>query len=189
LRIGGFNEGPPPYPGPDCLQLHTYPYWRSNGNSFPANLCPNEAPILGTRTAHPLRVYTNDIERMIVTVEGKVGIGATPPSGPIGGYRLYVGQGIATRDVLVKLGPWPDYVFADDYGLMPLDELRAFVQRNSHLPGIPSAAEVEAKGGVEVGELQRRMLETIEQQALYILELEAKFNGLEQRLNALETSK
>ncbi len=189
LRIGGFNEGPPPYPGPDCLQLHTYPYWRSNGNSFPANLCPNEAPILGTRTAHPLRVYTDDIERMIVTVEGKVGIGATPPAGPIDGYRLYVGQGIATRDVLVKNGAWPDYVFDETYRLQPMSELRAYLQRNRHLPGIPSAREVEEKGGVEVGDLQRRMLEVMEQQALYILQLEERLARVEQRMGNHEASK
>lgn len=189
LKIGGFNDGPPPYPGPDCTLLHTYPYWKSNGNAFPANLCPSESPILGTRTAHPLRIYTNDVERILITTDGKVGIGTVPSSGPVDGYRLYVGQGIATRDVLVKLGPWPDYVFAEDYALMPLDELRRFVQQERHLPGIPSVAEVEEKDGVEVGDLQRRMLEVVEQQALYILQLEERLQRAEQRITTLEASK
>ena len=94
-----------------------------------------------------------------------------------------------TRDVLVKLGDWPDYVFQEGYHLLSLGELKNYLRTNKHLPGIPSAAEVDAKGGVEVGDLQKRMLETIEQQALYILQLEERVKAMEQRLNALETSK
>jgi hypothetical protein len=90
---------------------------------------------------------------------------------------------------MVKTGPWPDFVFDTGYDLMPLSELRTFVQRNRHLPGIPSAGEVDADGGVEVGDLQRRMLETIEQQALYILQLEERLKQLEQRVTTLQTSR
>ncbi|MCO5275091.1 MAG: hypothetical protein M9900_09245 [Flavobacteriales bacterium] len=58
----------------------------------------------------------------------------------------------------------------------------------NHLPGIPSAAELHAKQGVEVGDLQTRMLKVMEEQALYILQLEEKQAGLEQRIQALEAS-
>lgn len=115
-------------------------------------------------------LMTNATERVRIDKLGKVGIGVDP-AGQIEGYRLYVEDGIATRDVLVKLGDWPDYVFKEGYHLMPLDELKAFLAKENHLPGIPSAAEVAEKGGVEVGALQRKMLETLEQQALYILQL------------------
>jgi hypothetical protein len=54
---------------------------------------------------------------------------------------------------------------------------------------MPSAAEMEAKGGLEVGETQRRMMKTIEEQALYILQLEEKYTALEQRMEVLEASK
>ncbi|MEB2342651.1 MAG: hypothetical protein OZ932_11690, partial [Flavobacteriia bacterium] len=94
---------------------------------------------------------------------------------------LFVEDGIATRDVLVKLGAWPDYVFSEDYRLMPLGELRAFLRKNKHLPGIPSAAELEAKQGVELGDMQRKLVQVVEEQALYILELEARIKALEER--------
>jgi hypothetical protein len=71
---------------------------------------------------------------------------------------------------------------------MPLGELRQFLDSNGHLPGIPSSADVEAKQGVEVGDLQARMLKVVEEQALYILQLEEKQEGLEQRINALEAA-
>jgi hypothetical protein len=81
--------------------------------------------------------------------------------------------------VLVKTGPFPDYVFQPNYALMPLGDLRTYLCENSHLPGIPSAAEVEEKGGVEVGDLQVRMLRALEEQALYILQLEERLRVLE----------
>ena len=40
----------------------------------------------------------------------------------------------------------PDYVFSDDYDLMPLDDVKAFIDENSHLPEVPSAADVKAEG-------------------------------------------
>ena len=43
-------------------------------------------------------------------------------------------------------GVFPDYVFEDDYPLMPLDELHEYVRRERHLPNVTSAAEVREKG-------------------------------------------
>jgi hypothetical protein len=188
--LGILKAGPYPYyapPGP-CHLLDFSPFWETRGNHFDG-LCPEEMPVLGTRSNDPLHVITNGFVRMTITADGKVGVGTGATSGAVDGYRLYVEDGIATRDVLVKTGAWPDYVLADEYPLMPLSELRAFVRRHSHLPGIPSATEVEEKGGVEVGYLQRRMLEVVEQQALYILQLEERLQRAEQRLATLEASK
>jgi hypothetical protein len=120
-------------------------------------------------------------KRLEINAQGKVGIGTVPPlNGSI--YKLYVADGIATRDVMVTASTtWPDYVFADGYRLMPLPELRTFLQQHRHLPGIPSAAEVEEQGGVEVGDMQVRLLKVVEEQALYILQLEERIKALEQR--------
>ncbi|MBL7985137.1 MAG: hypothetical protein JNM91_09070 [Flavobacteriales bacterium] len=104
-------------------------------------------------------------------------------------YRLFVEDGIVTRDVLVKAGEWPDYVFSDAYHLMPLDELRDFLKTNRHLPGVPSAQDVAARKGVEVGDLQARMLKVVEEQALYILQLEARIQALEARTRTTEPTK
>lgn len=187
LKAGTRPYYDPPPVGP-CFELSSLPpFWETGGNDFMGPVCPE--PRLGTISDTHLYLITNDLERMVITPTGKVGIGTTPPAGDVGGYRLYVNDGIATRDVLVKLGAWPDYVFGADYDLMPMPELRGFLQANRHLPGIPSAAEVDEKGGVEVGDLQKRMLEVVEQQALYILQLEERMALLEQRLATLQTSK
>jgi len=183
LRGGGHILGDPiptflDWPTPD-------PYWQTNGNNFSNVPLPAYKPKIGTWTYPPLLVITNGVERMRITTNGKVGIGTTPPSGQ-SNYLLFVENGISTRDVLVKHGNWPDYVFQPNYALMPLGELRQYLRLNNHLPGIPSSSEVAAKGGLEVGAMQRKLLQVVEEQTLYILQLEEKQADLEARLHALE---
>ncbi len=177
------------FPVDRCFQLRSMPYWQTRGNDF-THLCPDEPrPQLGTLNNTDLNIITWGEQRMRITRNGAVGIGTDPPSGVVGDYRLFVENGIVCRDVLVKLGDWPDYVFQPNYALMSMDDLRLFLRTNKHLPGIPSAAELETKKGVEVGDLQARMLKVVEEQALYILELEEKYRDLEQRMQMVESSK
>ncbi|MBZ0207153.1 MAG: SprB repeat-containing protein [Flavobacteriales bacterium] len=185
----GVGPDLPVWPPSKCFLLSSRPFWLTIGNDF-THLCPNEPrPVLGTLNNMDLNLVTNGEQRMRITRNGAVGIGTDPPGGVVGDYRLFVEDGIVCRDVLVKLGAWPDFVFQPNYALMPMDELRLFLRTNKHLPGIPSAAEVQAKQGVEVGDLQARMLKVVEEQALYILELEEKYRDLEQRMQVVETSK
>lgn len=183
--LGVVDHDLPPFPSIPCFTFSTYPYWRSSGNAFPY-LCPDDEPRLGTLSNTPLRIVTNGQERILVSREGNVGIGAEPTNSAE--YRLFVEGGIVCRDVLVKHGAWPDFVFQPNYGLMPLAELRNYLQVNSHLPGIPSAAEVEEKGGVELGKMQTDLLQVVEEQALYILQLEERLGRVEQRLAGMEAS-
>jgi hypothetical protein len=75
----------------------------------------------------------------------------------------------------------PDYVFAEDYELMPLSEVAAFIEANSHLPHVPSAAEVEAEG-LDMVQMQLAMLRTIEEQMLHILALRSEVDALRAQL-------
>ncbi|MBZ0206072.1 MAG: SprB repeat-containing protein [Flavobacteriales bacterium] len=184
----GVGPDLPVWPPSKCFLMSSRPFWLTIGNDF-THLCPNEPrPVLGTLSNMDLNIVTNGEQRMRITRNGAVGIGTNPPSGAVGDYRLFVEDGIVCRDVLVKMGDWPDYVFQPNYALMPMDAMRQYLRINKHLPGIPSAAELEAKQGVEVGDLQARMLKVVEEQALYILQLEERQTQLEQRLKALETA-
>lgn len=78
----------------------------------------------------------------------------------------------------------PDYVFAPDYKLMPLAELKIYIEQNKHLPNIPSAAEY-AENGVDIGEMNRLLLEKTEEQTLYILQLEERMKVLEAQMQLL----
>lgn len=79
----------------------------------------------------------------------------------------------------------PDYVFADDYILRPLSELRAFIEANSHLPDVPSANDVAANG-LNMGEMQMAMLRKIEELTLYTLEQDEKIAMLTRKIEYLE---
>ena len=68
-------------------------------------------------------------------------------------------------------------MFEDDYDLMPLDELSKFIEANGHLPNVPSAADVKAKGQVNMSKLQMTLLEKIEELTL--------FKNLRGRLNSV----
>ncbi len=62
----------------------------------------------------------------------------------------------------------PDYVFEADYLMMSLDELRDFISENKHLPGVPSASEMETNG-INLEEMNYMLLEKIEELTLHIL--------------------
>ena len=86
---------------------------------------------------------------------------------------------IITDEVKVQLvTSWPDYVFSEEYELPSLEEVRLFISKYGHLENIPSAKEVEEEG-IELGEMNRRLLEKIEELTLYILQLEERINELE----------
>ncbi len=80
----------------------------------------------------------------------------------------------------------PDYVFDEGYRLMPLNELAEFVRTAKHLPKIASAQDIKADGGVNVSEMQMRLLEKIEELTLYTIQQQERLDALEQRLDLLE---
>lgn len=129
--------------------------------------------------------YAGHFDGNVVVETGNVKIGNT--STPTG-YKLFVEQGILTEKVKVALASsaaWADYVFAKDYKLQPLAEVEKFVIENKHLPNIPSAANL-AKDGLDLGQMQAKQMEKIEELTLYLIELNKKVTLLEQKNAILE---
>lgn len=86
---------------------------------------------------------------------------------------------VRAREIIVDdANNWPDYVFKDDYYLVPMDELREYITANRHLPNIPSAKEIE-ENGVHLAEMNRLLLEKIEELTLYMLQQEERIRQLE----------
>ncbi|MCZ4257915.1 hypothetical protein PVW51_21100 [Sulfitobacter sp. PR48] len=75
----------------------------------------------------------------------------------------------------------PDYVFDADYPLRPLAEVQAFIDANSHLPDVPSAAEIAATG-VDMTQMQMLHLKKIEELTLYTLEQEDRISTQDARI-------
>lgn len=102
------------------------------------------------------------------------------------GYKFAVdGHGIFEEVVVQLSNSWPDYVFQENYDLKPLDEVEIFINNNGHLPGIPSASIVE-NSGLTLGEMQRLMMEKIEELTLYILEIKKENNILKEEMELLK---
>lgn len=88
---------------------------------------------------------------------------------------------LQTRVVKVDTYNWPDYVFEQEYSLMPLNDLREFVIKNKHLPEIPNAKFNETNG-VDIGEMNKLLLKKIEELTLYLIEQEQRISILENKL-------
>ncbi|MBP6009601.1 MAG: hypothetical protein KA787_02420, partial [Bacteroidia bacterium] len=80
-------------------------------------------------------------------------------------------------------GNWPDYVFDPGYSLMSLKEVERYVSENRKLPGLPSARTIKSEG-LDVGFMQAKMLEKMEELVLYVILLEKKVSSLEEQLVA-----
>jgi len=110
-----------------------------------------------------------------LTGTGQVGLGTTN----IGAYQLAVNGNIRSKEVVVETG-WADYVFDHNYPLKTLEELEHFIKRNNHLPNIPSAKEIE-ENGLHLGDVQKRMMEKIEELTLYVIELKKEIETLKKK--------
>jgi hypothetical protein len=114
--------------------------------------------------------------------QGAVGIGLVAGSSIPAGSLLAVDGKITCEEVLVKLSEnWPDYVFGEDYPLTPLAEVKSYIEEHQHLPGIPNAATIRDEG-LELGEMQRMMMEKIEELTLYIIQLESEVKALKEKI-------
>lgn len=117
--------------------------------------------------------------RFTILDDGRVGIGISNhfPSD----YKLVVAGRVLAEEVVVKLrSNWPDYVFNPGYELLPLPQLESYITEHRRLPGIPSAHQVEDQG-MSVGEIQRQLMEKVEELTLYIIEQDKRIRELEQR--------
>ncbi|RIV21220.1 bZIP transcription factor [Fibrisoma montanum] len=104
------------------------------------------------------------------------------------GYKLFVADGILTEKVKVAIkntADWSDKVFAPTYRLQSLAEVEQFIQTHQHLPGVPSAEEV-VKQGVDVGQMDAKLLEKIEELTLYSIQLQKENQQQAEELKTLK---
>jgi len=93
---------------------------------------------------------------------------------------------VHAQEVKVDLSvPGPDYVFDNDYNLLSLEEIKTYIDKNKHLPEVPSAKEMEANG-VNLGEMNMLLLKKIEELTLYVIELKSENEKLNNRLSIVE---
>lgn len=118
---------------------------------------------------------------------GNVGIGTTSPDA-----RLTVNGTIHSKEVLVNIngnGAWPDYVFKPEYNLLPLNDVKLFVDKNHHLPEMPTDKEVALKG-INLGEMNKLLVKKVEELTLYLIqqkqETDKQNKAQQQQINELK---
>ncbi len=111
--------------------------------------------------------------------DGKVGINTDHF---VGDHSLYIEGSSIAEEMFVKLkADWPDYVFSDQYLLMPLNDLRDYIDKNGHLPKMPIASTIKDEG-LATGETLRLLTEKVEELTLYLLQQQNEIEALKVKL-------
>jgi len=133
--------------------------------------------------------------KMIIDNDGRVGIGNNAQNllkksgNDITAYTLFVEKGILTEKVKVAVksdDQWSDYVFEEDYDMLPINELKDYVTENKHLPNVPSAEEM-VENGLDVAKMDAKLLEKIEEAYLYIIDINKAMEAMNEKVDALST--
>ncbi|MEM9836268.1 MAG: hypothetical protein AAF828_07185, partial [Bacteroidota bacterium] len=92
----------------------------------------------------------------------------------------------------------PDYVFEQyydgnstrkpDYTILDLAAVKAYTQAHKHLPGVPSAADIEAQGGIILNRQSEIQLEKIEELFLHTIEQAEEIKSLKGLVKELQTA-
>jgi hypothetical protein len=131
-------------------------------------------------------IRTNNADRLWVDSVGYVTIGGKIGPTLNGPYRLAVRGKIAATDFnVVATGSWPDYVFSPSYKLRSLEETEAYINEHKHLPNIPAAAVVD-KEGFALGDMQKRLMEKVEELTLYLIEANKNIQRQQKEIDQLK---
>ena len=118
-------------------------------------------------------------------VSGNFGIGTDLSSNP-NNYKLAVNGTIGAKEIKVETTSWSDYVFDDKYKLQELKDLENYIKENRSLPNIPTEEEV-IKNGINVAEMDSKLLQKIEELTLYLIEQNKRIEKLEKENESLKT--
>ena len=89
------------------------------------------------------------------------------------------------RKIKVDADVWADYVFEEDYKLMPLADVENFLKEHKHLPSIPSE-KVMKEEGIDLAEMNVKMMEKIEELTLYLIQQNKELEKVKAELETLK---
>ena len=133
-----------------------------------------EMNVAGSLDNRGLSFQYNNSNRLTIAKEGNVGIGTSTPD-----YKLEVAGVVKADNFISSATSFPDYVFGDEYKVMPLMELESYVSENKHLPNMPSEKEV-VENGMNISDVTIKSVENIETIYLHLIELKKEVEALKQ---------
>ncbi|MEJ0101406.1 MAG: hypothetical protein WDO19_02115 [Bacteroidota bacterium] len=150
--------------------------WSMNGNT---GINPS-ASFIGTTDNQPVIFKTNNTEAIRIGANGNIGIGT---SSITDAYKLSVSGDIRAHKVKVYQDAWSDYVFDNDYNLRSIQDVEKFINKNKHLPDVPSAKEVE-QNGLDLGGNQAVLLRKIEELTLYAIDQNKQIESQDKQIKS-----
>lgn len=142
-------------------------------------LHPNKSVSIGTSTPG------SNEEKLVVAgdtkIDGKIEVAGVKGS-------LVVDQTIEAKEF--KVGDWvitdaPDFVFEKGYDLKSLKDVETFINKEKHLPGIPSAEEIKTEG-FDLVKMNMLLLQKIEELTLHSIEQQKKIEKLEEKIEDMK---
>ncbi|OXB00937.1 hypothetical protein B0A72_18695 [Flavobacterium pectinovorum] len=119
-----------------------------------------------------LSSYSKGYMNELFLIDGNVGIGKANPTN-----KLDVNGTIHSKEVKVDLLGWSDFVFKKEYNLPTLAEVEKHINEKGHLENIPNEEEV-LKNGINLGEMNAKLLQKIEELTLYMIDQNKNIQSL-----------
>ncbi|HRO41881.1 MAG TPA: hypothetical protein PL009_03555 [Flavipsychrobacter sp.] len=119
---------------------------------------------------------------MMITNDNRVFIGSSQPSGNFANYKLGVDGLLVTKRLVVQTNSWADFVFEPTYNLMPLNEVEDFIKKHHRLPDMP-AEEAVLENGIDISEMNKLLLQKVEELTLYMIELKKENDLIKAKMN------
>ncbi len=155
-------------------------------------------PVIGTRlavrtqgfdnTTSALKIVDGNGDQLLrVRDDGTVIIGPRVNNVSLTGFNasLQVDGIIVTQEVAVRDAVWSDYVFEQDYDLMSIEDVQAYIEAHHHLPNIPTAEDVQ-RSGISIGRFQGQILAKVEELFLYVIQLSEQNANLKKQLEQIQ---
>jgi hypothetical protein len=131
---------------------------------------------------YPIILATGGGNQPLILDAARVGIGTVNPDS-----RLAVNGTIHSKEVKVDLLGWSDFVFKKEYNLPTLAEVEKHINEKGHLENIPSEEEV-LKNGINLGEMNAKLLQKIEELTLYMIEMKKENIQMKNKQSELENT-
>ncbi|TSJ45446.1 hypothetical protein [Fluviicola chungangensis] len=169
--------------------IQTAPFWQASSNPqrmFLINTSCSPDPRLGVGVKPDAKMHVRlikDSELHPLVIDKLVS--NNPNVEPYKLLQLNSNGTLLSRKVRVDMENWADFVFSTDYPLMDLDSLEQFILKNHHLPNIQSTDSVLVEG-IDLGEMNRLLLQKVEELTLYVLQEKKRNQELEDRLRKIE---
>lgn len=127
-------------------------------------------------------------ESFTVFGNGRTKIGRASSTNHYDAMLSVAGKIVCQDFYVTEIGDWPDYVFSKNYTLKNLDNVKNYYSEHKHLPGVPSAKEIEEKG-LNLPEISKIQMEKIEESIIYIVQLKEEIEKLKEEIEKLKDLK